>query len=368
MLNHIRNKWTCLRYAHRRRLLFGGDTAMNFVSFRPVYDRLRRDPRLAVFLSSHLEDFRRVRAIYELFGIDRRWILDAATARRIPFDLFFTPIAVDLGKRARIKVKAVHGVSFKGKHYRRVFHGFDYLICPGPYLKRIYENVAGVPADDPRLVVTGFPKVDALVNGSIDRSALLKRWGLSPDRPAVLYAPTWSEGNRTDPALREEIVRVLSAEPIDLLLKFHDHERDWGERIRPFLGERARVIDDPDSTPCLVASDLLVSDASSVANEFTLLDRPIVFVDVPGLLDKYPHHRYDSDWGRSTGVVARTPEEVRDAVREGLRNPAAQSDVRRRVAKDLFFDPGRATERTVAKIYEWLGLDSQQSAVGCSRG
>ena len=32
-------------------------------------------------------------------------------------------------------------------------------------------------------------------------------------------------------------------------------------------------------------ADLLITDASSVANEYTLLDRPIVFIDVPELFE-----------------------------------------------------------------------------------
>lgn len=41
----------------------------------------------------------------------------------------------------------------------------------------------------------------------------------------------------------------------------------------------------PDILPTLFLADLLISDASSVANEYTLLDRPIVFLDVPEMIE-----------------------------------------------------------------------------------
>ena len=44
------------------------------------------------------------------------------------------------------------------------------------------------------------------------------------------------------------------------------------------------MVRQPDVILTLFAADLLITDASSVANEYALLDRPIVFLDVPELL------------------------------------------------------------------------------------
>ena len=44
----------------------------------------------------------------------------------------------------------------------------------------------------PAAALIGYPKVDCLVDGSLNRAAIQERLGLDPSAPTVLYAPTWS--------------------------------------------------------------------------------------------------------------------------------------------------------------------------------
>ena len=67
-----------------------------------------------------------------------------------------------------------------------------------------------------------------------------------------------------------------------------------------------RLVREPDVVRTMSIADLLISDASSVANEFALLDRPIVFLDVPELIELTLRKgaRLDLEtWGRKGGVV-----------------------------------------------------------------
>ncbi len=346
---------------NRRTVLFSGDLRMNFVVFRPVYEALKDDARIRFYFSSDLKRFDEILSLYQPFGIDKSQIIDPHTARRHPFDLFLTPMKVCLGKKAKIKVKMAHGVSFKGKHCANQFSEFDYVVCPGPFLKRVHEDMEGAKGAGPQLVVLGFPKLDALVNGCFNRERLLKEYKLDPALPVVLYAPTWGEGNSVE-TMGESIARLMQNEPVNFLIRLHEHDRHWREKLKPLVTGNIHFDDTEDVSPSLFLADLLISDASSVANEFTLLDRPIVFCDVPGLLSRYPLNRYDSGWGRQTGTLARTAEEVRNAVREGLKNPGHLSEIRRQVASELFFEPGRSTQLTVAQIYDWLALAHESSA------
>jgi len=250
----------------------------------------------------------------------------------------------------------VHGVSFKGKNYGRTFEQFDYLMCPGPFLKRVYEESDTFQKDNSRLVLTGFPKVDAFFDGTLNRGALLKKYQLDPGRPIILYAPTWGEGNSMM-AMGQDIIRTLQEFDANLIIKLHEHEAHERDRIRPLLNDRTLLVEESDGTPYLYIADILVSDASSVTNEFTLLDRPIVFVDVPELLTQYPDHRYDTGWGRRMGRVVHTSDDLREAIRHGLDNPSEHSEMRRQVAEDLFFAPGNAINTTAAQIYSFLNLE-----------
>ena len=60
--------------------------------------------------------------------------------------------------------------------------------------------------------------------------------------------------------------------------------------LPPLLGERQRLVRGFDSNPYLAAADLLISDASSVANEFLVLDRPLVFFRLSGLEEDKSTH------------------------------------------------------------------------------
>src|SRR5690606_27517196 len=138
----------------------------------------------------------------------------------------------------------------------------------------------------------------------------------------------------------------------NVLVKLHDNSldprkasRDWRKAITAVDCPRLRLVTAPDVVPFMAAADLLVSDASSVANEFTLLDRPILFMDVEDLAGRLKPKADLETWGRKAGWVVPGPEAVAGAVEHALAHADEHREVRRALAQDLFHDPGRATER-----------------------
>ncbi len=341
-------------------LLFCGDSCMNFESFKPVHDLLMQDPRIQLFYSSHLKDFSKIKTLYEICGIAPNQIIDEQTARKYSFDMFLTPIRFCQGQNSRIKVKLVHGVSFKGKHYKRAFKKFDYLFCPGNFLKRIYQQLDDFEENDPRLVLTGFPKDDGLLDGSLDRAQLMQQMGLNASLPVVLFAPTWGKGNALE-RLGLEIVQQIQQLPVQLLIQLHEHDKAWKKPLEKVAASNVHFSENSDSSHCLFVSDLLISDASSVANEFTLLDRPIVFVDVPDLLSNYPDNYYFKNWGRQAGPVVDNIEDLLLAVKKGLDQPQEMSEIRQRIANDLFHKPGHSAILMAHKIYQLLDMTPPES-------
>jgi CDP-glycerol glycerophosphotransferase (TagB/SpsB family) len=103
-------------------------------------------------------------------------------------------------------------------------------------------------------------------------------------------------------------------------------------------------------------ADLLLTDASSVANEFALLDRPMVFLDVPELIEAARQKgAVDLEtWGRKAGDVVTDPADAVRAVADALGRPERHSDVRRALAEDLFYNPGAATGAAVSWLREEL--------------
>jgi CDP-glycerol glycerophosphotransferase (TagB/SpsB family) len=242
---------------------------------------------------------------------------------------------------------------------------FDHLFITGPYMMRAFLENQLLRPNDPRCIPIGFPKVDRLVDGSLDRSAILKRLGFSGKRPIVLYAPTGLKYNSLETGRGEEIIkRLRAAGRVDLLVKLHDHMKDtsvdWAARIGRLGDAHTRLVRDPDIVPYLYVADLLLTDASSVSSEYCLLDRPMVFIDVPELLESVQKKSGALDlvtWGRRAGVTASWPDEIVDAISWSLDHPAKGSPIRKAMARDLFYNPGHAADVAVRWIIDRLEID-----------
>lgn len=348
------------------RILFSGYAPVHFVCFRPIYERLRARPGFEFYFSGGLrtkgsgvlDPF----ALYRPFQIPPERILTIDRMRRRAFDIAFCAHTKGFFPARRcLRVQIFHGVSFRNAAVRRRQRDYDRFFVVGPYQMRALRRRGVLRPGDPRAVPVGFPKLDPLLDGRLDRARILRRLRIRGDRPVLLYAPTGARFNSLETMGEEVIERLAAADRFDLLIKPHDHPKkpvDWFRRLRRFEGPHVRLVRDFDVVPSMAVADLLISDASSVASEFTLLDRPIVFLDVPrliaearrkgGMLDLHTH-------GRRTGFTVRSPREIVRVVRRCLSRPGLRSKARRAAARDLFYNPGRATDAAVAAILKLLG-------------
>lgn len=350
--------------ADRRRILFTGYAPVHFVCFRPLYRRLRGARGLEFYFSGGREGAVSARELFAPFRLPPERILTLAQIRKQSFDLVYCAhVSGYFPREDRGRVQLFHGVSFRNMAVRRDVLVYDHLFIVGPYMRRLFMEQQMLRDGDPRIVPIGFPKLDPLVDGSLDRGAILRRLGFTGRRPVVLYAPTGQLDNSLEIMGEAVIERLRATRRYDILIKLHDHPRndgiDWAARLRPLLDEHTRLSRDYDVVPSLFVADVLISDASSVSNEFVLMDRPVVFVDVPQMLEtmRRKGKALDLDtWGRKAGITAHWPDEVVDAVAESLAHPARGRAVRRAMAKDLFYHPGRATDAAVAWTCERLGI------------
>ncbi len=364
----------------RRRLLFAADNGVCVAMYRRLSDRLRHDPRLSLYHSLYLKGTRGAgrsghvdpRAYLREQELGGR-IVHYRLGRVLPVDVCVTPSFNDRvqPRNARRTIQVFHGVSFKNYCIKEKARRYDRLYLPGPYHRRRYVESGLFAADDPRLVLTGLPKLDRLVDGSLERDAVLAGLGLDPALPTVLFAPTGDPGNALA-RFGEPILAELLEQRINLIVKPHDHPRrdpgctvDWPARLRAVDHPRFHAGLGADVTPLLAAADLLLTDASSVAFEYTLLDRPIVFMHVPEILDGPRAARFDlGTWGRRGGDVVERPEELRRLVPRLLADPSEKSELRRAIAADLFHEPGRATENALRRLYAELELEPHEAVLG----
>ncbi|NOT31316.1 MAG: hypothetical protein HOP15_12795 [Planctomycetes bacterium] len=378
---------------HKTSVLFTGYAPVHFVCFQPLYERLARSDDFEVFLSGGLrtETGDQVQgdqvqgnqvqgnqvqgnqvqgnqvqgnqvqhdsaALYRPFGVPAEHVLTVEEIQTRDFDVLFGANTKLISPRnAGTRVQIFHGISFRNKSVRDENMGCDHYFLIGPYMRRKFVAGGLLGEDDPRALSIGFMKTDPLRDPRLERLELARRSELDGTRPVLLYAPTGQRHNSLE-TMGEEVLRRLAATGrYDILVKLHDHPKDksidWAARLRPLEDEHLRVARNPDVVPLLCLADLLISDASSVTSEYALVDRPMVFLDVPQLLKKATKSgALDTEtWGRRAGVIVENPAEIVAVVDGALADPARLSPVRQAMAADLFYNPGRATDTAM----DWL--------------
>jgi len=353
----------------RRRVLVDARTAMNFGILAPVFERLLRDPRVEVLFTADRPS--EVVAAARAAGV-RSHIFARSAMKWRRIDLCLTadpwdPIAL---RRCRRRANFFHGMAGK----------YD-LDSPGhlPIGFEIYDRVAFINADRMRryldddvvsrraAVLIGYPKVDALVNGRYDAAAVHARFQLEMHRRTAIYAPTWSPASSLHVA-GEAIVKSLVDAGFNVIVKLHDRSLDltqpkfsggvdWRERFaRIHVPGRIAFVETADSSPLLAASDVMVTDHSSIGFEFLLLDRPLIVFDAPELQRIARINPDKIALLRSAALVVQTAEEVGVAALDEIAHIGRRASARHTVTRDMFYEPGTATERALDMVYELLNL------------
>ena len=355
----------------KKRVLFSGYAPVHFVCFLPVYQELAKDPRVEVWLSG---GFKReaedgtlsydLEGFYQPFPVDPTRIIPYECSREEDFDVLVCSHLSDglFPRSVERSVQIFHGVSFKNLAVREKALRFDYLCLPGRYHGELYRREGLIREGASSCLLTGMPKADGLVK-PIDRAALLGRYGMDPSRPTVLFAPTGEKHNALEIMGREVISEIARSGRFNLLIKPHDHPKkkiDWFAELAPMESERVRLVRDLDVVPYLRVADALMTDASSVAFEYTLVDRPLVFLDTPRLFQHVEKRAPALDlqtYGRNIGVIVADPREVVAQLTHSLAHPDEQGALRRAAAAHIFHRPGHAAERVAGVVLHAAGLE-----------
>jgi hypothetical protein len=359
------------RQATSARILFEAASPMSFVILRPLYQRLVSDNRLELWFTAKGEVWR-PRDLYQTFGITDN-VISPGKAAWTKVDAFVNTDFWDMTwvhRRTR-RIHLFHGVA--GKYnldtpldLAPTIAAFDCLMFINADRRDRYVNAGLVTPDSAHASLVGYPKVDCLVDGSLDRQAIARALGLSPGVPTVIYAPTWSPYASLN-TVGEELIDRLAAEGLQVLVKLHDRSYDrrqrgaggidWAARLARYESHpQVRVVREPDGCPFLAVADAMVSDHSSIAFEYMLLDRPVVVIDCPELIRHAAISTDKVERLRASAAVADGAATAAAAVVRSLREPDRLSAVRQRTAADLFYRPGTATDRAVTLLYELIGL------------
>ncbi|HEY2962930.1 MAG TPA: CDP-glycerol glycerophosphotransferase family protein [Pyrinomonadaceae bacterium] len=368
-LRGLDKRWQRRRDAEKRRILVDSRTAMNYATVAPIVEGLQKDPRIEMFFTAS-ESPDRLQKIYA----DARTPHQLVRPKSAAFMLFDAYLTADFLwarlLRGTCRVQTFHGVAGK---YRTVYdspadsmRGWDRLFFINKRRLQNFIANGAIDADSPAIRLIGMPKLDCLVNGSFGRNEVLTSLGVDPSRRTVLYAPTWSKYSSLS-VMGEELVKRLGAAGYAVIVKLHDRSRqgddyhsggvDWGEKLLPLLQSNGGVLaPGSNSSAYLVGADVLITDHSSVGFEYLLLDRPLIRIHVPQLLEKTDIEPVYVQLMSDAATSVNNIEELVAAVEESFTNPQRLSASRRAVAGEMFHKPGTATTRAIAEMYEVIEL------------
>jgi hypothetical protein len=344
-------------------LLFYCKTPMNAVMFERPLRRLVQNDRLNIRFCGENRSGTSAASMVQGLGFDYPVQAGTFLAKWKRWDVHLSADIHRVARRARRSIQIFHGVSFKGRMYSPAILKFTDLFLVGDDMRRRYIEKGLFEKDSPSLHRIGMPKLDAFFDGSLDRESTLVDMGVDPARPVILYAPTWRPESSLYGTGLEFIRNCAKQDRFTLIIKLHDwtlepatNPIDWRTAGPELESEHVRFSTCSNIVSLLNASDVLISDASSVANEYLLLDRPIIWLDAPDLLDKYNDTIHLDGWGRKTGRIVEDEGACMEACLDALRNPVDFSRIRQKAAKDIFYNPGTASERFCEKLYQLLGI------------
>lgn len=192
----------------------------------------------------------------------------------------------------------------------------SFVVCSSEGVRKIYAEAFGV--NEEKVLPLGAPRVDYLKNEKNRESALREiheKYPQTKNKKIILYAPTF----RDDPERDKEILKKFN---IAALKKALGDEYEIFVRLHPQIHISDRdtegatdVTDFPDVRKLILASDVLVTDYSSICMDFAFLQKKTVFFTYD--LDWYTERRnfYFDYESFVPGLVAKTTEELISSIK-----------------------------------------------------
>ncbi len=263
-------------------------------------------------------------------------------------------------RRGLRRILLRHGPGVNRRHvtrrpFRKTVFDFDLALVAGEHDREVLSAAASERATT-RIIASGQPFLDRLGESAIGRADYLGDLGLDPRLPTVLFAPSWS-GLRELPERGvpywNAVVEALLRLDANVIVKLHDcsyHPSmaggiDWRAKLAAVAASRLAIDGAVDDVPALEHVDVLVTDVSSRAFNFMLLDKPVVLWH-PTEHSAGPWERRREQLLRRGSLVARSIDEVSGLVSGALAGTRSAPDARA-VSAACFANAGRATAAVV---------------------
>ncbi len=266
-----------------------------------------------------------------------------------------------------LRVHLDHGVGIKTLRIRNIVRQKDYhyhVFLEGQYWYDYIKSLGWENKAD--FYVTGIPKLDPFFwENYYNNKELITKLNLNPNKKTVLFAPSYRPS--CIKYVRKKVIDLIPT--YNLIIKLHPYS--WGGKYAPHSQHRFYESlakskpeiflipkEDYDIYPYLYLVDTLISDTSSVINEFLALGKFGIIYELPyeqlTHSDGMPILSIDpKDWLKGAYPHISSPEELMEAVESAL-NPTDEMKQKLDEYRNYFFTglDGKSSMRVKAKIDE----------------
>ncbi|MBN1947182.1 MAG: CDP-glycerol glycerophosphotransferase family protein [Bradymonadales bacterium] len=204
--------------------------------------------------------------------------------------------------------------------HHRVNDAFDLIAVASHFHMARYRN--------PDRVLVGYLKHDLFVAGNYAVGR--------PNPGCILWAPGWGRHSAVDPWL-SQVVETTGRMGLECIIHLHPFSFEAEPRLvqrvqlevvknrHVKMAHCANILDA--MAPC----QLLLTDVSSVAYDWLLFDRPLVFLDHEGLVIEEEKRLFPA------GIALRPGEDLDQALRQALAHPTVLAEKRRHALEQHYY-------------------------------
>lgn len=245
---------------------------------------------------------------------------------------------------------------------------YDEVWLSSPKMQQIYAKKFGVTT---KTVATGYGRTDKLVNGSY--RGVKKKYSIPTGKKVIMIAPTWKHNDPNRNLLpfgmnENEFISYMEslAKDTDSFIIYRAHMLSASiAGAQKSKNLRAMPSNEfPDAEELLSAVDILVTDWSSLAFDFMVLDRPVIFIDTKPPFQGADIKRRSNPSARFGELVSHK-KDFDKYIKAYLKNPDAYLKKHAKQIKQVKNDAygntadGKASQRYYQQL---MGLIGEQSA------
>ena len=341
-----------------------------------LYLEMTKYPNVKLFfVSGEKDEIKRVRE----YGFDARYYLDLRSIplflkthawvtshgpNYIPFIGLARRIVPFLKWKHGSKwIDVWHGIAFVHTERGNMLRDYDLAFETSEFFVNYYSG--GDPTIAAKIKITGYPRNDPLLDGRWSKEEIIRKLGL-PDGKNILYAPTWGHKYKkklfpweSTEQFLDKIEKFCAKNKCNFLIRMHPNWYKQNSEDQKTLEKKTKKLPHifhfppdkyTDAQELLFISDVLITDWSSIANDFILLNRPIIFIET-----KFPVEKYVLSPEDRVGYIVKNTKEFLSKLNESIKHPNLFEDKRRKVLKKIYiYLDGNSAKRCAREIINLL--------------